>query len=131
MNANLQSLTVRVPLAIRRRGGRKLVVTPEGGSACASTLPRARVDSTLVKALGRAHRWKSLLENGTYTSISELAKAEKIDRGYVGRILQLTLLAPDIVETILDGRQPPDLILPKLLKPFPMEWERQRTAWNA
>ena len=56
--------------------------------------------------------------------------AEKIDRGYVGRILQLTLLAPDIVEAILDGRQPPDLNLPKLMKPFPMEWERQRTAWN-
>ena len=63
------------------------------------------IDSTLVKALARAHRWKRLLEDGTYASISELAKAEKIDRGYLGRILQLTLLAPDIVEAILDGRQ--------------------------
>jgi hypothetical protein len=94
VTAASHSLTVRVPLAIRRRGGRKVVVTPEGEVACASTLPRTRVDSTLVKALARAHRWKRLLENGTYASISELAKAEKIDRGYLGRILQLTLPAP-------------------------------------
>ena len=126
MTTASQSLTVRVPLAIRRRGGRKVVVTPEGESVCASTPPRARVDSTLVKALARAHRWKRLLENGTYASISELAKAEKIDRGYLGRILQLTLLAPDIVEAILDGRQPTGLGLPTLMKPFPMIWSEQR-----
>ena len=79
-----------------------------------------------MKALARAHRWKRLLENGTYASISELAKAEKIDRGYLGRILQLTLLAPDIVEAILDGRQPPELGLPRLMKPFPVVWSEQR-----
>ena len=128
MSATTQSLTVRVPLAIRRRGGRKLVVTPEGESACTPTLPRARVDSTLVKALARAHRWKRLLENGTYASITELAKAEKIDRGYVGRILLLTLLAPDIVEAILDGRQPAELGLPRLMRPFPVVWSEQRGA---
>lgn len=101
MTTASQSLTVRVPLAIRRRGGRKVVVTPEGEPVRASTPPRARVDSTLVKALARAHRWKRLLENGTYASISELAKAEKIDRGYLGSIPQLTLLAPDIVVAVL------------------------------
>jgi hypothetical protein len=80
----------------------------------------------LVKALARAHRWKRLLEEGRYTSITELAKAEKIDRGYVGRIVQLTLLAPDIVEAILDGRQPTELGLPRLMKPFPGDWKEQR-----
>ena len=132
MTALSQSLAVRVPLAIRQRGGRKVVVTPEGAvvPSSVSVRPRARVDSTLVKALARAHRWKRLLESGTYASISELATAEKIDRGYVGRILQLTLLAPDIVEAILDGRQPRDLTLPMLMKPFPTEWEQQRAAWN-
>jgi hypothetical protein len=75
----------------------------------------------LVKWLGRAHRWKRLLEDGRYASISELAKAEKIDRGYLGRILLLTLLAPDIVEAILDGRMP-KLSLPQLMQPFPTEW---------
>ena len=126
--ADTQSLTIRVPLAIRQRGGRKLVVTPEGEAIPASAPTRARVDSTLVKALARAHRWKRLLENGTYASITELAKAEKIDRGYLGRILLLTLLAPDIVEAILDGRQPAELGLPRLMKPFPVVWSEQRRA---
>ena len=127
MKAASHSLTVRVPLAIRQRGGRKVVVTPEGAvvPSSVSVRPRARVDSTLVKALARAHRWKRLLESGTYASISELAAAEKIDRGYLGRILHLTLLAPDIVEAILDGRQPAELGLPRLMKPFPVDWSEQ------
>jgi hypothetical protein len=82
----------------------------------------------MIKALGRAFRWKRLLDNGRYASISEIAATEKIDRGYVGSILRLTLLAPDIIQAILDGRQPVGLGLPALLKPFPLEWEMQRTA---
>ncbi|MBV9750285.1 MAG: hypothetical protein JO157_15880 [Acetobacteraceae bacterium] len=120
-------LTVRVPLAVRERGGRKLVVTPQGSGVAPATV-RTRADPTLVKALARAHRWKRLLEAGRYASISEMAAAERIDRGYLGRILLLTLLAPDLVETILDGRQPPELGLPRLMQPFPLEWEEQRRA---
>jgi hypothetical protein len=80
----------------------------------------------MVKALARAFRWKRLLDSGRYASISEIAAEVKIDRGYVGSILRLTLLAPDIVEAILDGRQPPESGFPALLKPFPLEWQRQR-----
>jgi hypothetical protein len=101
---------------------------PEGEVATGAAPARDRVDPTLVKALARAHRWKRLLEEGHYASISELARAEKIDRGYLGRILLLTLLAPDIVEAILDGRQPPELGLPTLMKPFPVDWPSQRNA---
>ena len=127
MSAASQSLTVRVPLAIRQRGGRKVIVTPPGTEAYA--LPaRTRADPTLVKAVARAFRWKRLLENGTYASISEMAAAEKIDRGYAGRILLLTLLAPGIVEAILDGRMP-ELSLPQLMQPFPVEWDLQRAKW--
>jgi hypothetical protein len=121
------SITVRVPLAIRRRRGRKMVVTPDGGPSTPHI--RTRADPAMVKALARAFRWKRLLENGRYGSISEIATAEKIDRGYVGSILRLTLLAPDLVEAILDGRQPPTLGLPTLLKPFPVEWAQQRIKW--
>jgi hypothetical protein len=118
------SITVRVPLTVRRRPGRKTVVTPQGA---ATPLPaRSRADPALVKALARAHRWQRMLDNGRYASISEMAAAEKIDRGYLGRILQLTLFAPDIVEAVLDWRQPTDLALPALLEPFPADWERQR-----
>jgi hypothetical protein len=90
---------------------------------------RTRSDPAMVKALARAFRWKRMLEERRYASISEIAVAEKIDRGFVGSILRLTLLAPDIVEAILDGRQPPTLGLPILLKPFPVEWAQQCIKW--
>jgi hypothetical protein len=70
-----------------------------------------------------------MLEEGRYASISEMAAVEKIDRGYLGQILQLTLLAPDLIEALLDGTQPADLALPALLKPFPAAWEQQRAGW--
>jgi hypothetical protein len=118
------SITVRVPLAIRRRPGRKAVVTPvQAGAEVA--LP-TRADPALVKALARAFRYQRLLDEGRYTSISEMAEGEKIERGYLGTLLRLRLLAPDIVEALLDGRQPADLALPALLKPFPADWARQR-----
>jgi hypothetical protein len=88
-------------------------------------------DPAMLKALARAFRWKRMLEGGRYASISEIATAEKIDRGYVGSILRLTLLAPDIVEAILDGRQLAVLSLPALLKPFSPEWNEQRRALSA
>ena len=83
-----------------------------------------RIDNTLIKALARAHRWRRMLEGGDYGTLAEMADAERISRSYVSRILRLTLLAPDIVERILDGR--PTAGLPQLLKPFPVEWEEQR-----
>ena len=119
------SITVRVPLAIRRRGGRKLVVTPDGsGTGTAPT--RTRADPALVKALARAHRWKRLLEDGRYTSLGELASAERIDRSYLGKMLRLTLLAPEIVEALLDGKQPQAPDLRELLAAVPHEWSEQQ-----
>jgi hypothetical protein len=67
-----------------------------------------------------------MLDEGRYASISEMAASKRIERGYLGTLLRLTLLAPDIVEASLDGRQPPDLGLPKLLELLPVEWEQQR-----
>jgi hypothetical protein len=84
----------------------------------------------MVKALARAFRWKRLLDTGRYGSISEIAEKERIDRGYVGTVLRLTLLAPDIVEAILDGSQLATLGLPTLLQPFPVEWEQQRKMFR-
>ena len=120
------SITVRVPITIRKRGGRRLVVAPEGQRGWAPS--RARVDSTLIKALARAYRWQRMLDDGRYGSVSELAAAEKLDRGYLGRILMLTLLAPDIVEAIMDGRQPAELGVHVLREGFPVEWGEQRAA---
>ena len=99
----MTSVTVAVPLTIRRRGGRKQIIGPDG--PCARQRGAAtRGDPALVKALARAFRWRRMLEEGRYASIRELAAAEGVDRAYVGRVLNLTLLAPDLVEAILDGR---------------------------
>ncbi len=124
--SDTSSITVRVPLAIRKRPGRRTVVVPAGPDG--GTAIPMRADPALVKALARAFRYQRLLDEGRYASISEMAAAERIDRGYLGRILQLTLLAPDIVEYILDGRQPPGLSLPRLLEPFPLAWDEQRSV---
>src|SRR5215217_5717093 len=118
------SITVRVPLAIRRRPGRRTVVTPVPGGGEAA-LP-TRADPALVKALARAFRYQRLLDDGRYASISEMAGAEKIERGYLGSLLRLTLLAPDIVEAILDGREPDGLRMPRLMQPFSTTWVKQR-----
>jgi hypothetical protein len=118
------SLTVHVPLTVRHRPGRKTIVTLNG-AACDASI-RTRADPAMVKALARAFRWKRMLSDGRYASISEIAAAEKIDRGYVGSILRLALLAPDIVEAVLNGQQPPEMGLPLLMEPFPLAWNEQR-----
>lgn len=113
------TVTLHVPFRVLKRGGRKEMQMPEGAAH-----PR-RTDSVLVKALARAFRWKRMLESGEFASISELAEMEGIAFTYMARLLRLTLLAPDIVEAILDGRQRPELTLARVLEPFPVEWSRQ------
>jgi hypothetical protein len=126
LSDNGGTLTVDIPLQIRKRGGRKLMIAPDGTSAW--TPPRSRVDSALVKAVARAHRWRRKLDSAEYASITELAAAEKINQSYVCRVLRLTLLAPDIVEAILDGWQPAGVQLKIMLRPLPIEWKQQRHA---
>jgi hypothetical protein len=119
------TITVFLPMAWRRRGGRKVIVAPPG---CDDWAPPPKIDDALVKALARAHRWRRLLESGEYVTLAELADGEKISRSYVSRILRLTLLAPDLVERILDGRPAPQLS--QLMQAFPVEWERQREQFS-
>jgi len=94
------------------------------GVTAGATQPR-RTDNTLVKALARAFRWKRMLESGEFTTIAELAEREGIAPSYMTRVLRLTLLAPDIVEAILDGKQGPEVTLAQALEPFPLEWAKQ------
>ena len=125
MTAPAQTLTVRVPFIIRKRGGRKLAIAADGTTLAP---PRPRIDSTLVKALARAHRWDRLLETGSYGSAADLAAAEKINPSYFSRVLRLTLLAPDLVEAIVEGRQTDGMEAALLLRPFSTAWEKQRRA---
>jgi hypothetical protein len=121
------SITVRVPLAIRHRPGRKTIVVPaEVGPAAVAT----RSDPALVKALARAFRYQRMLDEGRYASISEMAEAERIERGYLGSLLRLTLLAPDIVSAILDGRQPDGLSCAVLAGRVTVVWDAQRNTFG-
>jgi hypothetical protein len=123
------SITVRVPLKIRRRPGRKTVVQPVPPAGADTAIP-TRADPALVKALARAFRYQRLLDQGRYASISEMAKGERIERGYLGCLLRLTLLAPDIVEAILDGRQPESATLRGVIDAIPESWPDQRSRFS-
>jgi hypothetical protein len=122
ISADGSRLTVRVPMKIRKRGGRKVVMAPQG--ALINT-PR-QVDSTLVKAIARAYRWQHMLEQGTYASAEDIALAEKISASYVNRLLQITLLSPALVEIVLEGRQPATMTTRDLFQPLPELWDAQQ-----
>lgn len=120
---NDHTVTVTVPFAIRKRGGRKLVLTPDGTAV--SPQPRPRVDSTLLKALARGFRWQKMLREGDYQTLEEIADAENINPSYISRVLRMTLLAPEIVEAILQGRQPAGLTMARAMQPFSSNWDIQ------
>lgn len=115
-----ETITVSIPIKFERRGGRKVIVSP-----VSYTPPPPKHDNALIKALGRAYRWRRMIESGEYASITELAESEKINQSYACRLLRLTLLAPEIVEKILNGAQPADLLLSELLRPLPIYWTAQ------
>ena len=114
------TITVHVPFRIVKRGGRKEMQMPVGYRQ------QRKADNTLVKALARAFRWKQMVESGAFTTIAELAACEGIAPSYMTRVLRLTLLAPDIVEAILDGKQGAWLTLVGLMQPFSSKWDEQR-----
>ena len=113
------TITVHVPFRVVKRGGRKEMHLPEGAAQM------RRTDSTLIKALARAYRWKRLLDAGSFATIEEIAAHERISASYLTRVMRLTLLAPDIIEAILDGRTPA-LGMDELLNPMTPVWSKQR-----
>lgn len=122
--AACNTLTIHVRFRVVKRGGRKAVLLPDGVEQT------PKVNNPVVKALARAFRWKRMLEAGEFATINELAEHEKIAPSYMTRVLRLTLLAPDSIETILEGRQGPEVTLKKLLDPFPASWAEQRDHFN-
>jgi hypothetical protein len=85
-------------------------------------------DNAMVKANRFGGRWWKMRENGTHATVAEIAASEKINESHVGRVLRLTLLAPDIVESILGGWQPAEMTVAVLMRPFPALWVAQRSA---
>jgi hypothetical protein len=121
VSADGETITAHIPLTFRKRGGRKLVVTPDG----AEWASRPRVDNAMVKARARAFRWRKQLDTGAYATLEDFGEGQEIGKTYVSRVLRLTLLAPELVEAILDGRQPAEMQVDDLLEAFPLEWADQ------
>jgi hypothetical protein len=140
------TVTVHVPMRFNIRGGRKTVISNpfvashespcaphEGANALREVVYAAshpRSDRALIKALARAHRWRRMIENGEYDSITELAEAEKINQSYACRVLRLTLLAPSGVNDILNGGQVSNLMLKQIVGPLPIRWDEQMRSLN-
>ena len=120
-----ETVTIHVPFRIVKRGGRKEMVLPPDASAA-----RPRSDNTLIKALARAFRWKRMLDSGAFATIGDLAAKEGIAPSYMTRVMRMTLLAPAIVEAIVEGRQGPEVTLAGLMEPFEPEWEHQHQVFH-
>ncbi|MFM7847130.1 MAG: hypothetical protein ACKO8N_00930 [Rubrivivax sp.] len=117
-------LQTTVPISFRRRGGKAVIVLPDGSRAVGA--PSMVIDNTMIKLVARAHRWQQLLLQGVYASIEELAQAEAINPSYVSRVMRLSCLAPSITEVIMEGQHPAHLTAKELLAPFPLAWAAQR-----
>ena len=118
------TMTIHVPFRVVKRGGRKEMVLPDGAAQA------RKPDNTLVKALARAFRWKRMLESGEFASISELAEREGIAFTYMARLMRLSLLSPELVDAVIDGRQPAHITLANLMDPFPADWKEQHALWS-
>ena len=127
-SAEVGTLIIRVPVQFKRRGGRKLIITPEGATEAVAA--PTNIDDTLVRTLVKAHRWRRRLETGKAKSITDLAEQEKMTIAYVAKLWPLTCLAPDIVAAILDGRQPRGLSVNRMLQNIPESWNEQRRLWE-
>lgn len=120
-------IRITVPVAFRRRGGRKLIIAPGNTEAAR---PAVRPDETLIHGIAKARRWQMMYEQGKFASLDAFAEKYRLNKSYAARVMRLNLLAPDIREAILEGRQPKGLKLAELMKPFPAEWHLQRDAFG-
>ena len=123
------NLHIHIPMTIRRMRGRKVIIAPKALDGDIPDSP-GTVQAAIVQALARAFSWAEVLESGQVRSISDLAMNLDVDNSYVARILKLATLAPDIVEAILNGEEPPGLSLAKLTKTFPTDWDEQRAMFG-
>ena len=115
--------TTHIPMTFRPRGGKTVIVLPDGSRGVVRR--EATIDNTMIKVIARGFRWQRLLYDGTFATIEDLAAAEKINPSYVSRILRLAYLSPKVVQAILDGSHPAWLTMRDLLEPFPMDWREQ------
>jgi len=116
-----KTVTVHVPMKFSAPGGRKRIISDVGPAIH----PGPRTEDALRKALAKAFRWRKEIEDGEYASITDLAKARGVNDSYACRLLRLTLLAPEIVNNILNADTTRHLTLKVISKPMPCCWLQQ------
>jgi len=126
MDITDSAIRILVPIKLKRKGYRKLVISPDSAPALAT----ARQDATLMNGIAKAWRWQALYERGGFSCLGDFAEKHKINKSYAARIMRLNILAPDIRMAIMDGTQPKDLQLADLLHPFPEDWQAQRSKFG-
>lgn len=124
LSADGTILHIHIPMCLRRRGGRKIIITPDGASPRPGNASPV-TDDPLVKALIKARRWQTMLESGEVATIKDLAVKEGVERSYLARTLRLNILSPAIVERVLTGNYPDSISLEKLRAGIPLDWEEQ------
>lgn len=122
------SVSISIPVCFKRRAGRKLVTLPDGNQVTAR--PWDSSATPIQMALARGWKWLGMLERGEVSSLKEIAAREKLDNSYVSRMVNLTSLAPDIVDAILHERLPSTLTLFELAVDTPVLWEEQRRKFT-
>lgn len=119
-----------VPLTIRRKRNHKVMTPPPGEH---SALGSGGEDISMIRALGKAFYWQKLLDQGKFATIRDLSRSMKLEQGWVAEVLRMTMLAPDIIEAVLEGKQPRHLNLQTLRgrhDPLPRDWQEQRRLFG-
>ena len=118
-------MLVSVPVRFYRRNGRQMILADCTESE-SDSIEAAVPNNSLLTALAKAYAWQEQLESRQFEGLEDIAKEQGVDRSYVGRMLQLTSLAPDIVESILAGQAFADISLRNFRKGIPVSWDEQR-----
>lgn len=121
-------ITIEIPIKLRRRSGRKYITAPDGRDL--SSYRKPKYQTNMMQAIVRGHQFSDMLDKEPDITIKHLAQREMLDHGYVAKTIRMTQLAPDIIEAILNGRQPQAMTLAELMRPFPNCWNTQRVHFG-
>lgn len=120
-------VSVRIPMKMKKRGGRKEITV---SASLDALVEETCYGNPFAVALARAHCWLDMLDSGEYHSIRQMADSLGLCQTYVMRLLRFTLLAPDIIQSILDGNEPDGFSQNKLVGAIPADWNEQRRKWG-
>ncbi|MBX9726354.1 MAG: hypothetical protein K2X09_03730 [Rickettsiales bacterium] len=121
------TITVHIPVSFQKRGGRKYIIAPD---AIPEEYRPPKESSSILKAIAQAFYWREMIESGEVISVTDLARKIDMNESYLARVLRLSLLAPDIIRALVEGRQPRTLTLLELFKPIPLDWNEQRERYG-